>query len=100
GCRSIPESCPYSTKGVATMHSFGDCMKYVRIVSIVALLALLSCASPADLRLVSGETRVIAHRGGTGPDGTISGCRRTLAEGVMFLELDVRLTQDGQAVIL
>jgi len=82
------------------MHSFGDCMKYVRIVSIVALLALLSCASPADLRLVSGETRVIAHRGGTGPDGTIAGCRRTLAEGVMFLELDVRLTQDGQAVIL
>lgn len=82
------------------MHSFGDRIKYVRIVPIAALLAAISCASPADLRLVTGEIRVIAHRGGTGPDGTIAGCRRTVAEGVRFLELDVRLTQDGQAVIL
>jgi glycerophosphoryl diester phosphodiesterase len=82
------------------MHSFGNRKNYVRIAPVLALLAALSCASPADLRLVSGQTRVIAHRGGTGPDGTISGCRRTLAEGVTFLELDVRLTQDGQAVIL
>jgi len=82
------------------MHSFGDRKNYVRFLPVLALLAALSCAAPADLRLVSGETRVIAHRGGTGPDGTIAGCRRTLAEGVAFLELDVRLTQDGQAVIL
>lgn len=73
---------------------------------IPALLALLitagSCAAPGgpDLALLSGRTRVIAHRGGTGPDGTIAGCRRTLAMGVVFLELDVRLTKDGQAVIL
>ncbi len=65
-------------------------------------LAAASCAAPdvADLRLQTGRTRVIAHRGGTGPDGTVAGCRRTLALGVIFLELDVRLTKDGQAVIL
>jgi glycerophosphoryl diester phosphodiesterase len=68
----------------------------------VLLLAAASCAAPdvADLRLQTGRTRVIAHRGGTGPDGTVAGCRRTLAMGVVFLELDVRLTKDGQAVIL
>jgi glycerophosphoryl diester phosphodiesterase len=74
----------------------------MRTFFLPALLSVVSCASPggADLRLLTGETRVIAHRGGTGPDGTIAGCRRTMAQGVVFLELDVRLTRDGQAVIL
>lgn len=58
------------------------------------------CAAAPDLELLAGRTRVIAHRGGTGPDGTVAGCRRTLAQGVTFLELDVRLTRDGEAVIL
>jgi|SRR6185436_10549922 len=64
------------------------------------VLGALSCASPADLRLRTDEPRVIAHRGGPGPDGTIAGCLRTMADGVAFLELDVRLTRDGHAVIL
>jgi glycerophosphoryl diester phosphodiesterase len=74
----------------------------VKPAAAVLLLAAASCAAPpeADLRLQTGRTRVIAHRGGTGPDGTIAGCRRTLAMGVVFLELDVRLTKDGFAVIL
>lgn len=58
------------------------------------------CAAAPDLELLAGRTRVIAHRGGTGPDGTVTGCLRSLAQGVAFLELDVRLTRDGQAVIL
>lgn len=71
----------------------------MRIVGAVVLLAGLSCTA-SDPGLRRHETCVIAHRGGTGPDGTIAGCRRTIAEGVQFLELDVRLTRDGHAVIL
>jgi glycerophosphoryl diester phosphodiesterase len=82
------------------MHSFGNRKNYVRIAAALFLLAGLSCAGGADLRLRSDVPRVIAHRGGTGPDGTIAGCRRTLADGVAFLELDVRMTRDGHAVIL
>jgi glycerophosphoryl diester phosphodiesterase len=82
------------------MHSFGNRKNYVRILAVLFLLAGLSCAGGADLRLRSDVPRVIAHRGGTGPDGTIAGCRRTLADGVAFLELDVRMTRDGHAVIL
>jgi glycerophosphoryl diester phosphodiesterase len=84
------------------MHSFDARKSYVRTGTLLAFLAAASCASPggADLRLISGETRVIAHRGGTGPDGTVAGCLRTMADGVAFLELDVRLTRDGHAVIL
>jgi glycerophosphoryl diester phosphodiesterase len=81
------------------MHSFDNRKKYVRIFRAVVLLAALSCTTD-DPGLRRDETCVIAHRGGTGPDGTIAGCRRTMAEGVCFLELDVRLTRDGQAVIL
>lgn len=62
------------------------------------LLALLAaCASPPALR--TGETRVIVHRGGL-PDGTVAGCLRSIDAGFVFLELDVRLTRDGRAVIL
>lgn len=82
------------------MHSFGNRKKEVRFAPVLILLGGLSCAGGADPGLLNGPTRVIAHRGGTGPDGTIAGCRRTVAEGVRFLELDVRLTRDGHAVIL
>jgi glycerophosphoryl diester phosphodiesterase len=67
---------------------------------LVLALATGSCAGEPGLRLIDGTTRVIAHRGGTGPDGTIAGCLRSLAMGVRFLELDVRMTRDGHAVIL
>jgi glycerophosphoryl diester phosphodiesterase len=72
----------------------------MKIVRLSVLLAALSCASPDAGGLLPPTTQVIAHRGGTGPDGTIAGCRRTLAMGLRFMELDVRLTKDGQAVIL
>jgi len=82
------------------MHSFDARKNGVRVALYFVLLSALSCTGGADLRLMTGETRVIAHRGGTGPDGTIAGCLRTMSGGVAFLELDVRLTNDRQAVIL
>ena len=67
-------------------------------------LAGLGCATgpgkASEAQLITGRTRVIAHRGGTGPDGTVVGCERSLKLGVTFLELDVRVTRDGRAVIL
>ncbi len=73
-------------------------MRFLALGAIAAFGA--GCAAAPDLRLLAGPTRVIAHRGGTGPDGTATGYLRSLAQGVTFLELDVRLTRDGQAVIL
>ncbi|MBI3855100.1 MAG: glycerophosphodiester phosphodiesterase [Planctomycetes bacterium] len=69
----------------------------MRTLPLAAILFTLSCAAPGR---PPGKPQVIAHRGGTGPDGTIAGCRLTLDRGVFFLELDVRLTRDGRAVIL
>jgi glycerophosphoryl diester phosphodiesterase len=58
----------------------------------ILLLALAACAAP--------RTRVLAHRGGPKPDGTILAGERSIALGVEILEMDVRLTKDGHAVIL
>lgn len=62
-------------------------------------LALQACAAPGPA-LITGRTVVIAHRGGSGPDGTRASAGRSLAAGVSFIELDVRVTRDGEAVIL
>lgn len=74
----------------------------MRRIPILLLLSVVGCAAPghAPPPLLGAGPRVIAHRGGTGPDGTIAGCRLTQDLGVSFLELDVRLTRDGRAVIL
>lgn len=57
------------------------------------LLALVvGCGTPRPL--------VLAHRGSPRPDGTIAGAERSIALGVEILEMDVRLTRDGHAVIL
>jgi glycerophosphoryl diester phosphodiesterase len=72
----------------------------------VAALALQACAarpraaSQERVDLITGRTVVIAHRGGPGPDGTRASAGRSLAAGVSFIEVDVRLTRDGEAVIL
>lgn len=47
-----------------------------------------------------GKILVLAHRGGPVPDGTIAAAERSIALGVEILEMDVRLTKDGHAVIL
>lgn len=74
------------------------------------LAALQGCSIPPRARavspdsigerLITGRTVVIAHRGGSGPDGTRASAGRSMAAGVTFIELDVRLTRDGRAVIL
>ena len=47
-----------------------------------------------------GKVLVLAHRGGPVPDGTVAAAERSIALGVEILEMDVRLTRDGHAVIL
>ena len=46
--------------------------------------------------------RVIAHRGssGTAPENTMAAFREAAASGADMIELDVRLTRDGQCVVL
>ncbi|HYE98642.1 MAG TPA: glycerophosphodiester phosphodiesterase family protein [Planctomycetota bacterium] len=62
-------------------------------------LACVGCgAGPAPL--LAARTRVMVHRGSTGPEGTVAGCERSIALGYEILEVDVRLTRDGHAVIL
>lgn len=66
---------------------------------LLALLVLAGCGVPD--RLVDGRVRVVAHRAQKpGPEGTILGGERAIALGVDILEMDVRLTRDGHAVIL
>jgi glycerophosphoryl diester phosphodiesterase len=72
----------------------------MRALAFLVLLQAPGCAAPPDFRLISGRPRAMIHRGSTGPEGTIEGCERSLAQGIFFLELDVRLTSDGHAVIL
>lgn len=65
---------------------------------LALVLAGAGCAAPA--RLIDGRVRTMAHRGGPSPDGTILAAERSIALGVEVLEMDVRLTKDGHAVIL
>jgi glycerophosphoryl diester phosphodiesterase len=69
----------------------------MRRLGIAWGLIAAGCAGAPGLR--TGETRVIVHRGGL-PDGTVAGCLGSIAKGRRFLELDVRLTKDGRAVVL
>jgi glycerophosphoryl diester phosphodiesterase len=70
--------------------------------TLALLLALgAGCAAGPGKRLIDGRTRVLAHRvSKPGPEGTIAGAERAIALGVPILEMDVRLTHDGRAVIL
>jgi glycerophosphoryl diester phosphodiesterase len=75
-------------------------MRSALVTAVLLSAAVVGQAQTADLRLIAGATRVIAHRGGTGPDNTIAGCLRSIALGIPFLELDVQLTKDGKAVLI
>lgn len=61
---------------------------------------LYASVVPAANPFLADRTEVIAHRGGPGPDSTIANIKRSLDRGYRFIELDVRLTKDGRAVIL
>lgn len=52
-------------------------------------------------RPAGARPRVLSHRvSKPGPESTITGAERAIALGVDILEMDVRLTRDGHAVIL
>ena len=76
----------------------------MRILPFLLALAsgsALLTASCGPARPRHGRPRVLSHRvGKPGPEGTITGAERAIAMGVDILEMDVRLTRDGHAVIL
>ena len=77
--------------------------------TIIAVLALLLIAASCTRRVWSvssaGQPRdclIIAHRAGAGlaPENSLSAVRRARELGVDAIEVDVRLTADGELVIL
>lgn len=70
----------------------------MKTLALLSPLLLAACGAPP--RLLDGRVKVLAHRGSAGLDGTIAGAERSIALGVEILEMDVRLTRDGRAVIL
>lgn len=69
------------------------------MLRLFGLLFITTSAFAAN-PFLTGHTEVIAHRGGIGPDSTLANIKRSLERGYRFIELDVRLTKDGHAVIL
>ncbi len=74
----------------------------MRILALFSLLALAAgCGGGRSGRLLDVRPYVLTHRvSKPGPEGTIAGGERSIALGVEILEMDVRLTLDGHAVIL
>ena len=77
-------------------------MKYVILFYRCAFifLLLMSCSAPA---VVCGSSpSVVAHRGGAslGPENTLLCIERAIEVGVDAVEVDVRLTADGHAVLM
>ena len=64
---------------------------------LLLLLAFLVIATPAF-----AEPIVIAHRGrdATTPENTLAAFRHSIAAGITILETDVRVTKDGEFVLL
>lgn len=69
-------------------------------LSLLLLLTVVGSSFGEPPPLISPTTKVIAHRGGTGPDSTLAGIKKSLDLGYLFIELDVRLSKDGRAVVM
>ena len=76
------------------------------VVLLLAIMLLYMCS--ASLFGKKGYTQqqidnlvIVAHRGGvrTAPENTIAGIRECLACGVDVIEIDIRLTKDGEIVV-
>ena len=73
----------------------------------VPILTLLILISPGTIRLGAqerepGPLTIVAHRGlapGV-PENTMAAFRKALSLGVDLIEIDIRFTKDGQAVIM
>lgn len=63
-------------------------------------LAALIVAAPASGP--TGDITIVAHRGLAegAPENTLSALRRSIARGVLTIELDIRVTNDGRLVVL
>lgn len=77
-------------------------MRYVILFYRCAFifLLLMSCSAPAVVCVSSPS--VVAHRGGAslGPENTLLCIERAIEVGVDAVEVDVRLTADGHAVLM
>jgi glycerophosphoryl diester phosphodiesterase len=69
-------------------------------LSLLLALTVVASSYGDPPPLIGPATAVIAHRGGTGPDSTLACIKESLDRGYLFIELDVRLTKDGRAVVL
>lgn len=49
-----------------------------------------------------GLPRIIGHRGARGlaPENTLSGLKAAFAQGVLYVEIDAKLTQDGVVILM
>jgi glycerophosphoryl diester phosphodiesterase len=67
-----------------------------------SILLALAALQPTAVSAASGAPTVIAHRGrdATTPENTLGGFRHSIAQGITILETDVRVTKDGEFVLL
>lgn len=70
----------------------------VVLMSAVIVLLHVSCASTV---MTGARSRVIAHRGGASlaPENSIAAIRSAMVLGVDAVEIDVRMSADGKAVV-
>lgn len=66
------------------------------------LLAGLACIAAPSPAAPPQPVTIVAHRGlGEGePENTLAAFRRSIASGIAIIELDLRVTKDGQLVVL
>ena len=68
----------------------------------LAGLLLAGLTSPAMVATPSQSVTIVAHRGlaeGV-PENTLAAFRQSIANGISIIELDLRITKDGQLVVL
>ena len=73
-------------------------------LALVAIIGNLGCSSPPSepTRITPSRPRIVAHRGASyeAPENTLAAFKRAWALGAEGVELDVRLTQDGEVVVI
>ena len=69
----------------------------------LAILLVLGCSSPREPTSTAiARPRIVAHRGASheAPENTLAAFRRAWEQGVEGVELDVRVTRDGEVVVI